>query len=51
MINTTYLFHHDDFKEVAKCSDFNKRIGPDCFYGNTLNFTDQLNDNELFLIT
>jgi len=33
-INTTSLFTNDDVVDAAKCSNFNKGLGPDCFDGN-----------------
>ena len=38
------MFDTDDVVSAAKCSNFNKGLGPDCFDGNTLKSNCDLND-------
>ena len=50
-INTHSLFNSDDVVNAAKCSNFNKGLGPDCFDGNTLKSNSDLNDKLMMEIT
>ena len=50
-INTTALFSADDIIEAAKCSNFNKGLGPDCFDGGVLAQNEQLNHKVIGEIT
>jgi hypothetical protein len=43
MINTSSLFTMDDVVAATKCSNFNKGLGPDCFDGNMLKSSAELN--------
>jgi hypothetical protein len=45
------LFDTDDVVSAAKCSNFNKGLGPDCFDGNTLKSSSDLNDRLMVEIT
>jgi hypothetical protein len=45
------LFDTDDVVSATKCSNFNKGLGPDCFDGNTLKSSSDLNDRLMVEIT
>ena len=45
------MFDTDDVVSAAKCSNFNKGLGPDCFDGNTLKSSSDLNDRLMVEIT
>jgi hypothetical protein len=51
LINTVSLFTVDDVADAAKCSNFNKGLGPDCFDGNILKSSANLNDKMMVEIT
>jgi hypothetical protein len=51
VINTVSLFTVDDVADAAKCSNFNKGLGPDCFDGNMLKSSADLNDKMMVEIT
>ncbi len=44
MINTMTTFTLDGIVAATKCSNFNKGLGPDCFDGNMLKYSVELND-------
>jgi hypothetical protein len=44
MINTQSMFTVEDVVTAAKCSNFNKGLGPDCFDGNALRSSTELSD-------
>jgi hypothetical protein len=50
-INTVSLFTVDDVADATKCSNFNKGLGPDCFDGNMLKSSADLNDKMMAEIT
>jgi hypothetical protein len=47
MINTVSMFTIDDVSTAAKSSNFNKGLGPDCFDGNMLKSSVELNEKIL----
>jgi hypothetical protein len=51
MINTSYFFTMDDVVAATKCSNFNKGIGPDCFDGNILKSSAELNEKIMTEVT
>ena len=51
MINTMTTFTLDDVVAATKCSNFNKGLGPDCFDGNMLKSSVELNDKVMLEIT
>ena len=51
MINTSSLFTMDDVVAATKCSNFNKGLGPDCFDGNMLKSSAELNDKIMAEVT
>ena len=51
MINTNSLFTVEDVVAATKCSNFNKGLGPDCFDGNMLKSSAELNDKIMAEVT
>ena len=51
MINTMTTFTLDDLVAATKCSNFNKGLGPDCFDGNMLKSSVDLNYKVMLEIT
>ena len=51
MINTSSMFTVDDVVAATKCSNFNKGIGPDCFDGNMLKSSAELNEKIMAEVT
>ena len=51
MINTNSLFTVEDVVAATKCSNFNKGLGPDCFDGNMLKSSAELNDKIMTEVT
>jgi len=51
MNNTMTTFTLDDVVAATKCSNFNKGLGPDCFDGNMLKSSVDLNDKVMLEIT
>jgi hypothetical protein len=51
MINTASMFTVDEVSIAAKSSNFNKGLGPECFDGNMLKSSAELNDKILAEIT
>jgi hypothetical protein len=51
MIDTVSMFTVDDVVDATKCSNFNKGLGPDCFDGNMLKSSTDLNDKVMVEIT
>ena len=51
MINTSSLFTMDDVVAATKCSNFNKGLGPDCFDGNMLKSSAELNEKIMAEVT
>jgi hypothetical protein len=51
MINTASLLTVDGIFAAAKCSYFNKELGPDCFDGNKLRSSETLNERIIVEIT
>jgi hypothetical protein len=47
MIDTAAMFTIDDVSTAAKSSNFNKGLGPDCFDGNMLKSSVELNEKIL----
>ena len=45
------MFCVDDIANAAQCSNFNKGIGPDCFDGNVLKKSTELNNKIMVEIT
>ena len=51
MIDTNSLFTVEDVVAATKCSNFNKGLGPDCFDGNMLKSSAELNDKIMAEVT
>ena len=51
MINTSPLFTMDEVVAATKCSNFNKGLGPDCFDGNMLKSSAELNEKIMAEVT
>ena len=51
MINTSSMFTVDDVVAATKCSNFNKGIGPNCFDGNILKSSAELNEKIVTEVT
>jgi hypothetical protein len=51
MIKTSSLLTMDDVVAATKCSNFNKGIGPDCFDGNMLKSSAELNEKIMTEVT
>ena len=51
MINTMTTFTLEEVIDAIKCSNFNKGLGPDCFDGNMLKSSVELNDKVMMGIT
>ena len=48
--NNLYTFTYEEVEEAAKCCNFNKGLGPDCFDGNMIKNNDELGTKVLYEI-
>ncbi len=51
MIDTVPFLTKDDIVAASKCSNFNKGLGTDCFNGNMLKSSADLNDKIMAEVT